>query len=1118
MFARKQPKDSSDDEFWGVPASGVPVPPRPHPYGAASAPQQQQQAGQQQQVYYGGTQPQQQQQPQAQHGYAFPSVPSYPGQPSYYGASAPPQYAQQQQQQYYQQPPPQQHGAYPPQYNSSGPGSHGFPYYPSQPSYYAQQVPTAPPAASWSSSPDLHASSAAAPGSGPAPAPLAHGPPLRHAASTSQLQRGPDAVHHHHQHPHSHQPHHPPLLGAHHYQHQQPPQQPQQQQQFVFGHGPASGQQPQPQQQQQVADTPRPQSLVLPPAVAQSKAFVPPRPPSLIMRTPAAPGSAPAPAPATAPVSADSPAAGQQAVPPSPRRSILGAIAGLGKGRRNTDLARHRKGQSGEKVDHQGTPAADDGHHHHHHPTAAETTEPQKAGATKAHLLRNPLLGGGHRNTLQEMLKDKEVEEERRKRRELREKKKEEVKKQNEELKKKELQEQNPAEEGESQQPAEDAQSRRQLVEERARLEQERQQMEAAVEERIKRAVEERLKQQEQQLLQQVEVQMRQQEEERRKKLEEELQKQREEIEVREKLRITQLEEQRKKNEEEARIKKEHEEREREAERLLEEERRKGEEKIAKQKNSLQQSFNAEQWKKEIEAKLRKEMEEEEQRRRQAEGGEKHVWELSSNDIILGRTLGKGAFGVVYAGKLHGKEVAVKKLLAAEIDQEALAAFKHEVDIMNKLRHPNILLFMGACVEGDQLMIVTELMPRGSVEDLIHKSKTQLPFKQRMKIGKDCALGMNWLHRLKPPFLHLDLKLGNLLVDQNWNVKVADFGLSKVYNPEAAGDGEMVGSPFYMAPELLLQKDFDEKVDVYAFGVVLWELYTTEEPYKGLFDSLDELIEAVALDEERPEMPDDCPPLLKKLIVSCWQTDPALRPSFGEILKENTLDMVIIQSAVKDTIGQAFWIQHFVEYDVVGWREWLEGFRKYFGVLASKVKDDDPVIQSLKLLLCDAAGDESVTLEAWGNALQWFGPLDPQATAFLANITNVASKGWFFGDISRIEAESRLRAANKGSFLIRFSASQPGSFTISFLYSPQTGPKHIRINRNDKGELVYADAAYTNLDDFIRAQQRSLNLKMYCPGSTYAKLWEGRRMRQGNDDQEEEEEDAYAFFDPSAQA
>jgi hypothetical protein len=76
-------------------------------------------------------------------------------------------------------------------------------------------------------------------------------------------------------------------------------------------------------------------------------------------------------------------------------------------------------------------------------------------------------------------------------------------------------------------------------------------------------------------------------------------------------------------------------------------------------------------------------------------------------------------------------------------------------------------------------------------------------------------------------------------------------------------------------------------------------------------------------------------------------------------------------------------------------------------------------------------------------------------------------------------------------------------------------------HRNDKGELVYADAAYKSLDDFIKAQQRSLNLKMYCPGSTYAKLWEGRRARNahdGEDDDNDEDDDAYAFFDPSAQA
>jgi hypothetical protein len=153
-------------------------------------------------------------------------------------------------------------------------------------------------------------------------------------------------------------------------------------------------------------------------------------------------------------------------------------------------------------------------------------------------------------------------------------------------------------------------------------------------------------------------------------------------------------------------------------------------------------------------------------------------------------------------------------------------------------------------------------------------------------------------------------------------------------------------------------------------------------------------------------------------------------------------------------------------------------------------------------------------LEAWGNALQWFGPMDRNGTSFLNNLSNVTSKGWFFGDISRVEAESLLRVSGKGFFLIRFSASQPGSFTISFLFSPQTGPKHIRINRNAGGQLIYSGATYPTLDEFIRAQQQALNLKMFCPGSTFAKLWEGRQ-RLGEDDEESkrrEADEAYSFF------
>jgi hypothetical protein len=201
------------------------------------------------------------------------------------------------------------------------------------------------------------------------------------------------------------------MLGAHHYQQPQP--QPQPQQQFVFGHGvvPNSEQQhPQhPQQQartnQHASDTPRPQSLVIPPAVAQNKAFVPPRPPSLIMMKPSS-GAASSTAGATA---VDSTGAQQ-----SPRRSLLGAI-GLGKGRRNTDLARHRKGGKDEKSGDKDNDAAHrsggdndgGGGGGQGGPPTAVTTEPEsqnKVENKRAHMLRNPMLGGG-RNVLQEMLK-----------------------------------------------------------------------------------------------------------------------------------------------------------------------------------------------------------------------------------------------------------------------------------------------------------------------------------------------------------------------------------------------------------------------------------------------------------------------------------------------------------------------------------------------------------------------------------------------------------------------------------------------------------------------------------------------------------------------------------------
>jgi serine/threonine protein kinase len=123
---------------------------------------------------------------------------------------------------------------------------------------------------------------------------------------------------------------------------------------------------------------------------------------------------------------------------------------------------------------------------------------------------------------------------------------------------------------------------------------------------------------------------------------------------------------------------------------------------------------------------------------------------------------------------------------------------------------------MGAVVDPENLMIITELMPKGSVHSLIHDPTRgkDIKFAQRMKMAKDAALGMNWLHLSKPCFIHRDLKSANLLVDDNFCVKVSDFGISLAKNAGESSKFGSIGTPVCMAPELLSNLEYDESVDV----------------------------------------------------------------------------------------------------------------------------------------------------------------------------------------------------------------------------------------------------------------------------------------------------------------
>ncbi|GMN46257.1 hypothetical protein TIFTF001_015449 [Ficus carica] len=256
--------------------------------------------------------------------------------------------------------------------------------------------------------------------------------------------------------------------------------------------------------------------------------------------------------------------------------------------------------------------------------------------------------------------------------------------------------------------------------------------------------------------------------------------------------------------------------------------------------------------------------------------------EIPWEDISLGERIGLGSYGEVYRGEWHGTEVAVKRFLDQDISGESLAEFMKEVRLMKRLRHPNVVLFMGAVTRAPNLSIVTEFLPRGSLYRLLHRPNNQLDERRRLRMALDAARGMNYLHNSTPVIVHRDLKSPNLLVDKNWVVKVCDFGLSKMKHSTFLSSRSTAGTAEWMAPEVLRNEPSDEKCDVFSFGVILWELSTMQQPWSGMNPM--QVVGAVGFQHRRLDIPDDMDPTIADIIRRCWQTDPKLRPTFAEIM------------------------------------------------------------------------------------------------------------------------------------------------------------------------------------------------------------------------------------------
>ncbi len=249
------------------------------------------------------------------------------------------------------------------------------------------------------------------------------------------------------------------------------------------------------------------------------------------------------------------------------------------------------------------------------------------------------------------------------------------------------------------------------------------------------------------------------------------------------------------------------------------------------------------------------------------------------------------------------------KSVVGSVSPDAFADFAKEIKLTSAVAHPNIVAFVGVVVKDEQLWLVTELMD----SDLLRCVRvclcvwmslrlclmrtcisvmTQLDAPSKLRITLDVAKAMAYLHSFSPPVLHRDLKPGNVLISRDGRVKLADFGVSRLM-PTQTAQAQMTkdaGTILYMPPEMWDQNGaYGTPADVYSYGLLLVELWTGQNPFAPFeFSWILEFVDRIRRGEAVPgveHMPPSCPRAVKELATQCVVLNPALRPTFRELVR-----------------------------------------------------------------------------------------------------------------------------------------------------------------------------------------------------------------------------------------
>ncbi|KAL4124215.1 hypothetical protein PRIC2_010052 [Phytophthora ramorum] len=255
--------------------------------------------------------------------------------------------------------------------------------------------------------------------------------------------------------------------------------------------------------------------------------------------------------------------------------------------------------------------------------------------------------------------------------------------------------------------------------------------------------------------------------------------------------------------------------------------------------------------------------------------------------------ISKGGSGEVWLCEYGGGQVAVKKLLhTKEQKAEDVQAFAQEIELTASLVHPNIVRFIGVTWNSlNNLVMVLEYVPMGNLKNYLHKSAVLLSWaRDKIHMATGIAEALEYLHSRAPAIIHRDLKSNNILLSRNLEPKLIDFGVSRGLIDLTMTAG--VGTPYWVAPEVLEGNRYTEKADIYSFGVVLSELDTGKIPY---FDAVTadgtkmkpfQVLNEVMSGSLRPSLSDECPPRIRRIGTACLSLDPASRPTAQELVDE----------------------------------------------------------------------------------------------------------------------------------------------------------------------------------------------------------------------------------------